>query len=87
MFPYYLSVITCSQQELVPSFVSGYLESFDDSRAQEQEKMTQSQENIISLLEHCSRVRRQGRGENGKGGGVTVGGNVNITIRDGDIRN
>uniref|UniRef100_A0A4W6BVS9 Intraflagellar transport 74 n=1 Tax=Lates calcarifer TaxID=8187 RepID=A0A4W6BVS9_LATCA len=32
-----------------------FLESFEESRAQEQEKMTQSQENIISLLEHCSR--------------------------------
>ncbi|XP_035523374.1 intraflagellar transport protein 74 homolog isoform X2 [Morone saxatilis] len=33
----------------------GYLESFEESRAQEQEKMSQSQENIVSLLEHCSR--------------------------------
>uniref|UniRef100_A0A3B4X7L6 Intraflagellar transport 74 n=1 Tax=Seriola lalandi dorsalis TaxID=1841481 RepID=A0A3B4X7L6_SERLL len=33
----------------------GFLESFEESRAQEQEKMTQSQENIVSLLEHCSR--------------------------------
>uniref|UniRef100_A0A8C4DPL3 Intraflagellar transport 74 n=1 Tax=Dicentrarchus labrax TaxID=13489 RepID=A0A8C4DPL3_DICLA len=33
----------------------GYLESFEETRAQEQEKMSQSQENIVSLLEHCSR--------------------------------
>uniref|UniRef100_A0A3Q3N6V6 Intraflagellar transport 74 n=1 Tax=Mastacembelus armatus TaxID=205130 RepID=A0A3Q3N6V6_9TELE len=32
-----------------------FLESFEESRTQEQEKMTQSQEDIISLLEHCSR--------------------------------
>uniref|UniRef100_UPI0037E93271 intraflagellar transport protein 74 homolog n=1 Tax=Semicossyphus pulcher TaxID=241346 RepID=UPI0037E93271 len=32
-----------------------YLESFPESRAKEQEKMTQCQENIVSLLEHCSR--------------------------------
>uniref|UniRef100_A0A8C3AA65 Intraflagellar transport 74 n=1 Tax=Cyclopterus lumpus TaxID=8103 RepID=A0A8C3AA65_CYCLU len=34
---------------------TGYLESFEESRAQEQDKMTLSQENIVSLLEHCSR--------------------------------
>uniref|UniRef100_A0A665VLS5 Intraflagellar transport 74 n=1 Tax=Echeneis naucrates TaxID=173247 RepID=A0A665VLS5_ECHNA len=33
----------------------GFLETFEESRAQEQEKMTVCQENIISLLEHCSR--------------------------------
>ena len=38
--------------------VAGYLESFEESRTQEQEKTTQSQENVVSLLEHCSRVRR-----------------------------
>uniref|UniRef100_A0AAQ5Z954 IF rod domain-containing protein n=1 Tax=Amphiprion ocellaris TaxID=80972 RepID=A0AAQ5Z954_AMPOC len=32
-----------------------FLESFEESRAQEQERMSQSQENIVSLLEHCSR--------------------------------
>ncbi|TKS88057.1 Intraflagellar transport protein 74 -like protein [Collichthys lucidus] len=35
--------------------IDRYLESFEESRAQEQDKMTQSQENIVSLLEHCSR--------------------------------
>lgn len=48
-------------QQLVPSFVSGFLESFEELRAQEKEKMTQCQENIVSLLEHCSRVRSRGR--------------------------
>uniref|UniRef100_A0A668AR10 Intraflagellar transport 74 n=1 Tax=Myripristis murdjan TaxID=586833 RepID=A0A668AR10_9TELE len=38
-----------------PSFLSGFLESFEEVRAQEQEKMMQTQENIVSLLEHCSR--------------------------------
>ncbi|KAI4806756.1 hypothetical protein KUCAC02_017555 [Chaenocephalus aceratus] len=33
----------------------GYMESFEEVRAQEQDKMTQSQENIVSILEHCSR--------------------------------
>uniref|UniRef100_A0A8D0A8W7 Intraflagellar transport 74 n=1 Tax=Sander lucioperca TaxID=283035 RepID=A0A8D0A8W7_SANLU len=32
-----------------------YLESFEETRAQALDKMTQSQENIVSLLEHCSR--------------------------------
>ncbi|XP_076617570.1 intraflagellar transport protein 74 homolog [Chaetodon auriga] len=35
--------------------IERYLQSFEESRAQEQDKMTQSQENIVSLLEHCSR--------------------------------
>uniref|UniRef100_A0A8C3AAS6 Intraflagellar transport 74 n=1 Tax=Cyclopterus lumpus TaxID=8103 RepID=A0A8C3AAS6_CYCLU len=35
--------------------IDRYLESFEESRAQEQDKMTLSQENIVSLLEHCSR--------------------------------
>ncbi|KAI3355032.1 hypothetical protein L3Q82_017859, partial [Scortum barcoo] len=35
--------------------IDRYLESFEESRAQEQEKLSQSQENIVSLLEHCSR--------------------------------
>nr|XP_046226601.1 intraflagellar transport protein 74 homolog [Scatophagus argus]XP_046226602.1 intraflagellar transport protein 74 homolog [Scatophagus argus] len=35
--------------------IDRYMESFDEFRAQEEDKMTQSQENIISLLEHCSR--------------------------------
>uniref|UniRef100_A0A8D0D902 Intraflagellar transport 74 n=1 Tax=Sander lucioperca TaxID=283035 RepID=A0A8D0D902_SANLU len=34
---------------------TGYLESFEETRAQALDKMTQSQENIVSLLEHCSR--------------------------------
>uniref|UniRef100_A0A8D3E141 Intraflagellar transport protein 74-like n=1 Tax=Scophthalmus maximus TaxID=52904 RepID=A0A8D3E141_SCOMX len=38
-----------------PCFVSGFLESFEESRVQVQETMTQSQEDIVSLLEHCSR--------------------------------
>uniref|UniRef100_A0A7N9ATP6 Intraflagellar transport 74 n=1 Tax=Mastacembelus armatus TaxID=205130 RepID=A0A7N9ATP6_9TELE len=37
------------------SSINSFLESFEESRTQEQEKMTQSQEDIISLLEHCSR--------------------------------
>lgn len=49
----------------LPSFVSGFLESFEDLRAQEQDKMTQSQENIVSLLEHCSRVRKRVQVGNG----------------------
>uniref|UniRef100_A0A3P8SWG9 Intraflagellar transport 74 n=1 Tax=Amphiprion percula TaxID=161767 RepID=A0A3P8SWG9_AMPPE len=35
--------------------IDRFLESFEESRAQEQERMSQSQENIVSLLEHCSR--------------------------------
>ncbi|XP_056289849.1 intraflagellar transport protein 74 homolog [Pseudoliparis swirei] len=35
--------------------IDRYLESFEESRAQEQDKMSQSQENVVSLLEHCSR--------------------------------
>ncbi|KAM3593915.1 uncharacterized protein V6R79_025416 [Siganus canaliculatus] len=35
--------------------IDRYLASFEESQAQEQEKMTLSQENIVSLLEHCSR--------------------------------
>uniref|UniRef100_A0A669DH78 Intraflagellar transport 74 n=1 Tax=Oreochromis niloticus TaxID=8128 RepID=A0A669DH78_ORENI len=34
---------------------SGFLESFEESRAQEEERLKQGQENIVSLLEHCSR--------------------------------
>uniref|UniRef100_A0A3Q2DEE9 Intraflagellar transport 74 n=1 Tax=Cyprinodon variegatus TaxID=28743 RepID=A0A3Q2DEE9_CYPVA len=34
-----------------------FLESFEELRAEELEKLTQSQENIVSLLEHYSRVR------------------------------
>lgn len=40
---------------------SGFLWSFENSRVQEQEAMTHTEENIISLLELCSRVRRNGR--------------------------
>ncbi|XP_068603996.1 intraflagellar transport protein 74 homolog isoform X2 [Brachionichthys hirsutus] len=32
-----------------------FLDSFDGCKAQEEERTTQSQENIVSLLEHCSR--------------------------------
>uniref|UniRef100_A0A668B056 Intraflagellar transport 74 n=1 Tax=Myripristis murdjan TaxID=586833 RepID=A0A668B056_9TELE len=35
--------------------IDRFLESFEEVRAQEQEKMMQTQENIVSLLEHCSR--------------------------------
>ncbi|KAM8822358.1 intraflagellar transport protein 74 homolog [Spinachia spinachia] len=35
--------------------IDQYLQSFQESRAHEQDKMTQGQENIVSLLEHCSR--------------------------------
>ncbi|XP_034717860.1 intraflagellar transport protein 74 homolog isoform X2 [Etheostoma cragini] len=35
--------------------IDRYMESFEETKAQEQAKMTQSQENIVSLLEHCSR--------------------------------
>ncbi|XP_063768200.1 intraflagellar transport protein 74 homolog [Eleginops maclovinus] len=35
--------------------IDRYLESFEEVRAQEQDKMSQSQENIVSILEHCSR--------------------------------
>ncbi|XP_012726624.2 intraflagellar transport protein 74 homolog isoform X1 [Fundulus heteroclitus] len=35
--------------------IDRFLESFDESRAEEVERLTQCQENIVSLLEHCSR--------------------------------
>ncbi|XP_061778153.1 intraflagellar transport protein 74 homolog [Nerophis ophidion] len=35
--------------------IDGFLHSFEELRGQEQNKMTHSQENIVSLLEHCSR--------------------------------
>ncbi|MED6236120.1 hypothetical protein ATANTOWER_004719, partial [Ataeniobius toweri] len=35
--------------------IDRFLESFEESKAEELEKLNQSQENIISLLEHCSR--------------------------------
>ncbi|KAG7218565.1 hypothetical protein INR49_020189 [Caranx melampygus] len=34
-----------------------FLESFEELRAQEKQEMTQCEENIVSLLEHCSRER------------------------------
>uniref|UniRef100_G3N7I2 Intraflagellar transport 74 homolog n=1 Tax=Gasterosteus aculeatus aculeatus TaxID=481459 RepID=G3N7I2_GASAC len=37
------------------SVIPWYLQSFEESRAHEQDRMTQSQEDIVSLLEHCSR--------------------------------
>lgn len=42
-------------------FFSEFLWSFEKSRVQEQEAMTHTEENIISLLELCSRVRRNRR--------------------------
>ncbi|KAM9332141.1 intraflagellar transport protein 74 homolog isoform 1-T3 [Pholidichthys leucotaenia] len=39
--------------------IDHFLESFEELRAQEKEKMAQSQENIVSLLEHCSRNMMQ----------------------------
>ncbi|XP_014870040.1 intraflagellar transport protein 74 homolog isoform X1 [Poecilia latipinna] len=35
--------------------IDRFLDSFEESRAEEQEKLTRSQEDIVSLLEHCSR--------------------------------
>ncbi|XP_007560709.1 intraflagellar transport protein 74 homolog isoform X1 [Poecilia formosa] len=35
--------------------IDRFLDSFEESRAEEQEKLTRSQEGIVSLLEHCSR--------------------------------
>ncbi|MEQ2290577.1 hypothetical protein AMECASPLE_004525 [Ameca splendens] len=35
--------------------IDRFLESFEESKAEELEKLNQSQENIVSLLEHCSR--------------------------------
>uniref|UniRef100_A0A3Q4HKE2 Intraflagellar transport 74 n=1 Tax=Neolamprologus brichardi TaxID=32507 RepID=A0A3Q4HKE2_NEOBR len=35
--------------------IDRFLESFEESRAQEEERLKQGQENIVSLLEHCSR--------------------------------
>lgn len=35
--------------------IDRFLESFEESKAEEQEKLTQNQESIVSLLEHCSR--------------------------------
>lgn len=49
-------VFTRSPPEFTLS-LSGYLESFEELRSQEQDKMSESQENVVSLLEHCSRVR------------------------------
>uniref|UniRef100_A0A673AJB1 Intraflagellar transport 74 n=1 Tax=Sphaeramia orbicularis TaxID=375764 RepID=A0A673AJB1_9TELE len=48
-----ISLLTCTNG--VCLFISGFLESFEEVKAQELQKMTQSQENIVSLLEHCSR--------------------------------
>lgn len=67
----YLSVTTCSSV-LFTLCVPGYLESFEELRSQEQDKMSQSQENIVSLLEHCSRVRRR-RSRKEEGGGDEKG--------------
>ncbi|XP_054893424.1 intraflagellar transport protein 74 homolog [Poeciliopsis prolifica] len=35
--------------------IDRFLDSFEESRAEEQQKLTRSQEDIVSLLEHCSR--------------------------------
>ncbi|XP_071397307.1 intraflagellar transport protein 74 homolog [Centroberyx affinis] len=35
--------------------IDRFLDSFEEARAQEREKTTQTQENVVSLLEHCSR--------------------------------
>ncbi|XP_005804974.1 intraflagellar transport protein 74 homolog [Xiphophorus maculatus] len=35
--------------------IDRFMDSFEESRAEEQEKLTRSQEDIVSLLEHCSR--------------------------------
>uniref|UniRef100_A0A3Q2P6M3 Intraflagellar transport 74 n=1 Tax=Fundulus heteroclitus TaxID=8078 RepID=A0A3Q2P6M3_FUNHE len=35
--------------------IDRFLESFDESKAEEVERLAQCQENIVSLLEHCSR--------------------------------
>ncbi|KAM4543359.1 intraflagellar transport protein 74 homolog [Fundulus diaphanus] len=35
--------------------IDRFLESFEESKAEELERLTQSQESIVSLLEHCSR--------------------------------
>ncbi|XP_043959816.1 intraflagellar transport protein 74 homolog isoform X2 [Gambusia affinis] len=35
--------------------IDRFLDSFEESRAEEQKKLTRSQEDIVSLLEHCSR--------------------------------
>lgn len=53
-----------NQDILVPfcfCFFLGFLWSFEKSKVQEQEVMTHTEENIISLLELCSRVRRNRR--------------------------
>ncbi|MEQ2184103.1 hypothetical protein GOODEAATRI_004492 [Goodea atripinnis] len=43
-------------KQVKPHTEAGFLESFEESKAEELEKLNQSQENIVSLLEHCSRV-------------------------------
>lgn len=60
----------CADQNLCCLTVSGYLDSFEESRAQEQEKMTHIQENIVSLLELSSRVRKGKKGDKKIGGGL-----------------
>ncbi|KAL6098154.1 ift74 [Pungitius sinensis] len=45
----------CKELKRKEEEIDRYLQSFEESRAHEQDKMTQSQENIVSLLEHCSR--------------------------------
>lgn len=41
--------------DITSDLFSGFLESFEEARAQEEERLKQGQENIVSLLEHCSR--------------------------------
>ncbi|PWA22480.1 hypothetical protein CCH79_00015408 [Gambusia affinis] len=45
-------------QEIASMERQWFLDSFEESRAEEQKKLTRSQEDIVSLLEHCSRVRK-----------------------------
>lgn len=40
-------------------FSSGFLLSFEKSRGEEQEQMSHTEENIVSLLDLCSRVRAE----------------------------
>lgn len=59
------------------------MESFDEFKAEELQKQSQTQESILSLLEHCSRVR-SGRLQTSGGPGLPeVNGNscVQNTLR------
>lgn len=41
--------------------VSGFLETFDEAKAQELERHQQTQANVVALLEHSSRVSENHR--------------------------